>query len=139
MYQVVYVSAARRELPREELAALLAKSRVNNARLGITGMLLYHEGNFMQALEGEREVVEALMAKIERDARHGTVMVLLRRETAEREFAAWSMGLVSTRGLSPDDLAAYSPLLRDPDKARHLFTEPDLAYKVLLSFRSNVR
>jgi hypothetical protein len=84
-------------------------------------------------------VVEALMAKIERDTRHGAVMVLLRRDTAEREFAAWSMGLVSTRGLSPDDLAAYSPLLRDPDKARHLFTEPDLAYKVLLSFRANVR
>ncbi|MEM7363377.1 MAG: BLUF domain-containing protein, partial [Pseudomonadota bacterium] len=36
---------------------------------GVTGMLLYHEGSFLQALEGDRAVVEALYERIEEDPR----------------------------------------------------------------------
>ena len=53
MYQLIYLSSATEMFTKEKLLALLEQSRPNNARLGITGILLYSNGNFMQTLEGE--------------------------------------------------------------------------------------
>jgi hypothetical protein len=63
MYQVFYSSAALVPFSDAELTDLLAVSRANNLRLGVTGMLLYHDGSFLQALEGEETIVERLYAK----------------------------------------------------------------------------
>ncbi len=57
MFFLVYVSSAVRPFSRVDLDDLLATSRANNARVGITGMLLYKDGNFMQVLEGDEEAV----------------------------------------------------------------------------------
>ena len=48
MLSLVYVSSALREFSKSELVELLEKSRKKNTRLGLTGMLLYKEGNFIQ-------------------------------------------------------------------------------------------
>ncbi len=63
MFSLTYVSSAVRPFAEDELADLLAVSRQNNARLGITGMLLYKDGNFMQVLEGEEAEVRTLYEK----------------------------------------------------------------------------
>ena len=52
IYQLVYISAANHEFTEKELHELLSKARKNNESYGITGMLLYHQGSFIQALEG---------------------------------------------------------------------------------------
>ena len=49
-HEIVYVSSATRPFQEAELQDLLLKARENNARLGVTGMLLYIGGNFMQLL-----------------------------------------------------------------------------------------
>ena len=67
--RVLYVAAARNPFSREELAALLAKSRANNERDGVTGMLLYRDGLFIQALEGPPGAMRALLARIRADSR----------------------------------------------------------------------
>ena len=69
--QLGYASAATVEFSDDDLRELLAKSRSNNMAAGITGMLLYHEGSFLQVLEGPSEAVEHLYARIRRDKRHG--------------------------------------------------------------------
>ena len=71
---------------------LLEHARRNNEKAGVTGMLLYKDGNFMQVLEGEERVVQALSAKIGRDPRHEKMVTLLEGPLAEREFSDWSMG-----------------------------------------------
>jgi Sensors of blue-light using FAD. len=48
MFFLVYVSSATRPFSREDLRVLLETCRKNNAELGVTGMLLYKDGNFMQ-------------------------------------------------------------------------------------------
>jgi hypothetical protein len=53
-----------------ELDEILLKSRVNNASLGITGILLFNLGSFFQVLEGEKVTVETLYEKISKDKRH---------------------------------------------------------------------
>ena len=60
MFHLVYVSSAVRPFSKSELVELLNVTRDNNSRLGVTGMLLYRDGNFMQVLEGGEPVVRAL-------------------------------------------------------------------------------
>lgn len=60
MIQLVYMSAALWRPTRSDLVTLLAKARQNNSQLGVTGMLLYHDGSFMQVLEGEEPAVIGL-------------------------------------------------------------------------------
>ncbi|HSM42684.1 MAG TPA: BLUF domain-containing protein, partial [Afifellaceae bacterium] len=54
MYCLVYVSAAHHLMGDDELTEILETSRARNAAAGITGMLLYKDGSFMQLLEGAK-------------------------------------------------------------------------------------
>jgi hypothetical protein len=101
----IYASAASREFETEELADLLQLALANNARLGLTGMLLHAEGSFFQVLEGPAAVVDALFARIERDQRHGAVTMIIREPIPKRHFDAWSMGFYT---VSRDELAGMS-------------------------------
>ena len=76
-----------------ELAGILAVSRANNARDGVTGALLYSEGCFAQVLEGELAAVERTFERIQCDPRHGEVVVLEAGRVEQRLFGAWDMAL----------------------------------------------
>ncbi|URW76238.1 BLUF domain-containing protein [Sphingomonas donggukensis] len=89
MRQFIYVSTATAE--RIDIADILATSRVNNRRDGLSG-LLYSDGKrFLQALEGEPRAIDAAYARIARDARHRSVVILSDREIDAREFGDWAM------------------------------------------------
>ncbi len=89
----IYCSAsAKTDLSPIELDALLEECRQNNAKVDVTGMLLYQNGSFFQILEGERAVVATLFKKIEADKRHSRVTKIILEPTSERAFAAWTMG-----------------------------------------------
>jgi hypothetical protein len=129
MYQLVYVSSAERLFTRQELLQLLEKSRVNNTQLGITGMLLYRDGNIMQVLEGEEAVVLHLFERISRDSRHKGVIVLLREQGTERMFPEWTMGFRDLDSPEVRQIEGYSEFLNEPltaelgpDRARRLLT-----------------
>ena len=92
VFQLGYASAASRPFSDDELIELLAKARANNQRLGVTGMLLYHEGSFLQVLEGRRKTVEALYEVIAADPRHTDAMLLFRQDDDQRRFEDWTMG-----------------------------------------------
>jgi hypothetical protein len=111
MHQVIYSSAAITPFSEAELTDLLAAARVNNGRLGVTGMLLYHEGSFLQALEGDEQVLENLYAKIGKDKRHHRLVALLRRQVAARHFDQWQMGFASMKAL-PNNMPGFSEYLR---------------------------
>lgn len=104
LIQLVYASRATFQSSSEgvdrEVARILVKSRINNPKKQIGGVLYFGNGYFMQALEGIAEEVDAVFAKIAKDRRHTDVKVILRREIEEPRFASWSMKYV----LSADDL-----------------------------------
>lgn len=100
----IYASAASRPIAERELQAILEHSRVNNAGLDITGMLLHVEGSFFQVLEGPAERVAALFDRISQDERHEGVVEIIREPLPRRAFGQWSMGFVSAR--PPEVLAA---------------------------------
>lgn len=107
MIQVTYISSATRPFSSEELQDMLQRFRENNARLGVTGMLLYGNQTFLQVLEGEERTVNGLMETIRRDPRHHDFRVLERKQVERREYADWSMGF---KRVSGDDLRAVEGL-----------------------------
>jgi hypothetical protein len=92
LLSIVYVSAAVAPFSEAELATLLAQSRENNAAAGLTGMLLYRDGQFMQALEGDDEAVRAIYEVVAADDRHDRVRTVLEEQITERRFPSWTMG-----------------------------------------------
>ena len=95
MHKLIYSSRPAAGLSRPDLRAILAASRTRNARAGVTGRLLYSDAAFLQVLEGEEEAVRATFARIEADARHHDVRVLVDEDSPGRAFGEWSMGFSS--------------------------------------------
>lgn len=139
LVQVVYASAATVMFKPEDLDALLRRSRDKNAARNISGMLLYHEGSFLQVLEGEADAVDALYEQISMDRRHGGVIRMLRAEIEERTFGEWSMGFVDTKGLDPDTLDGFSGMLSARRGDLQEFAERSNAHRLLYSFRNSIR
>jgi hypothetical protein len=109
MIQLVYVSSAVRPFTDPQLRELLAKARANNIASGITGMLLHQQGAFLQMLEGDAAAVDPVFAKIEKDRRHASILVLTRIEVGGRTFPDWSMGFTDVTG-SAKKLIGYRHL-----------------------------
>jgi hypothetical protein len=92
MIQISYLSQASAPMSADQLIALLMQCRTNNAERGLTGMLLYGNGTFLQVLEGEDAVVDRLVDTIAADPRHVGMRLLGRRTIERRQYADWSMG-----------------------------------------------
>jgi Sensors of blue-light using FAD. len=95
MYHLIYVGSASKPFSQLELDDLVTKARQNNIRLGITGMLIYKDGNFIQLLEGEEDVVKKLYETIRTDTRLNETTVINESEVAERQFSDWVMNLLT--------------------------------------------
>jgi len=92
MIRVTYVSHISEPLSSQQLLALLLQCRTNNAAQGITGMLIYGNGTFLQTLEGDEDVIDPLMEEISKDGRHEDIRLLTRRPIESRQYADWNMG-----------------------------------------------
>ena len=92
IFQLLYLSSAKSELTEEALLQVLSESQQRNAAINITGLLLHSDGNIIQVIEGEQDVVERLFAKIQKDTRHHQVIVLSRKLVTKRDFPEFKMG-----------------------------------------------
>ena len=101
LVRLLYASRAVPAVDQDSLVAILRKSKANNPGTGITGVLCFSEGIFLQALEGGRSAVNQLYNRIVADARHTDVTLLCYEEVGERRFAGWSMGQVNMGRLNP--------------------------------------
>ena len=89
---LIYVSSAHRRLREPELESLLSVSRARNLEDGLTGVLLYNDGNFMQYLEGPDTALRQTYKRICADPLHGNLIEILLEPITERSFATWAMG-----------------------------------------------
>lgn len=95
MFQLVYLSFAEDDFnaedPERGIDNILQVARQYNADHGVTGMLLYKGGVFLQILEGPRDQIETLYGKICMDLRHFGHKVLVKQDAQERIFPEWTM------------------------------------------------
>ncbi|QYM76939.1 BLUF domain-containing protein [Leucobacter luti] len=98
---IVYSSDATAPVDEPQLIELLERARSKNGRLGITGILFFRGGRFLQYIEGPRTALDELYDDISRDSRHTHLRVLLNAEISERRFDTWRMGYEALRPTSP--------------------------------------
>ena len=98
-----YVSHATTAFTAADIEKILISARRFNAEHGITGVLCYHEGQFLQFLEGDDADLTLVKQRIQADARHSGIKVVFKDAIENRLFTGWSMAV---RGLSdiPDHL-----------------------------------
>lgn len=113
MIQITYLSSATRSMSQDDLEDILRTARENNARLGITGMLLYGNKTFIQILEGEESVVNELVKSIKRDPRHTNFQIVKKKTIDRHEYADWSMGF---KRVSGEDFEAVKGLEQFEEK-----------------------
>ena len=107
LVRLLYASRAVDATP-SAIEAILAQSRQSNPNCGITGILCYGGGIFLQAIEGGRMAVSELYSHIQRDVRHKDVALLHYEEISERRFGGWTMGQVNLLKLNHSILLKYS-------------------------------
>jgi hypothetical protein len=108
LVRLIYASRAADPQSSEATEAILSQSRSHNPARGITGILCYGGGIYLQALEGGRAPVNELYGHIQRDPRHKDVVLLSYDEIDERSFGGWTMGLVNLAKLNTSIVLKYS-------------------------------
>jgi len=100
MFHLIYSSKEKQEFTAAELKKLLRNARLRNHHVGVTGVLVYQAGTFLQALEGEDDALRTIFARIEKDPRHGDINILHRTLSLgkRRLFGDWSMGFADAHG-----------------------------------------
>ena len=107
LVRLLYASRAVNPDP-AAIDAILVQSRQHNPASGITGVLCYGNGIFLQAIEGGRSAVSELYGHIQRDARHTNVELLMFEEISERRFGGWTMGQVNMGRVNHSIMLKYA-------------------------------
>lgn len=106
------------------LSDIVTVAKIKNPLDNITGVLFFHNGRFLQILEGEAVALEKLMQILARDPRHQQIQRIVDEPILERGFSAWNMDFFN---LSDEDVL-------DPDELFHIFQ----AYKTILVVESKI-
>ncbi|HXE22940.1 MAG TPA: BLUF domain-containing protein [Rhodoferax sp.] len=107
LVRLLYASRAVDPSP-AAIDSILTQSRQYNPVSGITGILCYGGGVFLQAIEGGRVPVNDLYGHIQKDPRHKDVVLLSYEEISERRFGGWTMGQVNLSKINTNILMKYS-------------------------------
>jgi hypothetical protein len=110
LVRLLYVSRSVDADPTAATESILDSARSHNLQNGITGILCYGGGIFLQAIEGGRNQVNALYSHILGDRRHKDVVLLHYEEIAERRFGGWTMGQVNLSKLNTSIVLKYSEM-----------------------------
>jgi Sensors of blue-light using FAD len=98
--QILYCSLCSEPMTQREIEQLAATASNLNRMDHITGMLMHADGVFVQLIEGPREAINHLWARILRDSRHmGVVQLYYLREVESRVCEGWGMQLVDRQSL----------------------------------------
>lgn len=116
VFQLVYTSTAERSLTQSELDSILSSAQRNNAKIGVTGFLIYDGENFIQLLEGDERDVQSIYKRILDDARHSHVEPLLQDTKPNRSLSNWAMAYTQL----DHEGRRQSGGSMDPSKAREL-------------------
>ena len=134
MFNLVYASTATKQFSDSGLLDMLHQARDKNARLGITGLLLYKQGSFMQALEGEESTVRELYDTIRKDPRHHHVLTLMALPIPKHQFPNWSMGFRNLGDVGISSVPGYNPAPNFPAASDELSWQASVAMSLLATF-----
>lgn len=109
-YCITYFSTAVESTTEADIMDIVAFSRTKNERLGITGVLLYLNGQIVQVLEGQQSIIENLYKSIQVDPRHTNVRTVISHPIGQRLFSHWYMGYEMLTTQQYDEVRGLLPL-----------------------------
>jgi hypothetical protein len=130
--QIIYCSRLKCAYGVKDVYTILKKSRVKNARLGVSGFLLYKDNRFLQVIEGFNGSVSNLFRIIQDDLRHEEVKLITNDRTRLLQFENWYMGYSSLMDDISLEISEYlssigqrdvfDPFKIQPSEVRKLFS-----------------
>lgn len=140
MKRLIYLSSSVGLLSGKDLHGILRSARQNNRDHGVSGLLMYHDGSFLQLLEGEATDVMTTFFRISCDRRHRGVMNLSDTEVEDRLFPDWSMGFARPESMPTEaratEIRAFSAVRADLERIANRDTR---AAAVLRSYFASFR
>lgn len=129
--RVIYTSISAQELSQQDVLNILTKAVERNAERSVTGMLIYDQGSFWQALEGSHIDVMDAYDRIATDPRHHDVTLLSIEENVQRMFPKFSMGFPgflteTTEGASTIAELLAQIIAEDADRRKNAAANRDL-------------
>ena len=131
LYELLYTSVSTRVMGTDDLVSLLEQARIKNARLGVTGLLVYHNREFMQLLEGEKNTVLSLWQTIRSDERHMSARSIYEGELDERGFVNWRMGFHELTDMNAQELDGFSNFLSKGFTSEVVANNPSVARRLM--------
>lgn len=95
---LAYRSVATTRPSSSDLDMLVTRARARNRSLGVTGMLLFEDGQYFQTLEGPPDALETIWSSVESDPRHRNIEVLSQHLVPSRLFSSWDLMLCNRAG-----------------------------------------
>lgn len=129
LIRLIYASKATDGVDLNEFKRILLQAQTNNQRRDLTGMLAFNSKIFLQALEGSRDQVNDLYARLMHDPRHSAVTILDYKEIEQRHWADWSMGFAAPKAenralfLKYSQQSVFNPYCMRADAAEKMLME----------------
>lgn len=134
LIQLIYVSSLSDIKLEQDIGKILESSVRHNKENGITGMLLYANGNFLQVLEGEAEAVGESFTRICADPRHYDIIHLISGPIADRHFSQWSMGYQHLSENYLREFPKYAPFFKFHANDEAICAKSGIALELLRQF-----
>jgi hypothetical protein len=133
-----YCSLAKKDISSNDVLSILKCSRQNNEKIGVTGILLYWEktNQFLQILEGEKNIVSNLYDKISKDNRHSLSKVIYQEDIQARGFKGWSMAFKNIGEIDTSNLDGFSEFSTLDFTTERTNMRSSIAIKLIQSFKS---
>jgi hypothetical protein len=140
VHELFYCSMATREMLDADILDMLTVAREKNARLKVTGLLVYQKRTreFMQILEGEKQVVFELLDTIKADERHQSLHLIYDGEIPERNFKDWSMGFADLESVDKSKLEGVSEFLEKGYTHELIREQPSYATVLMETFKKSL-
>lgn len=140
MRRLVYTSTAVNMLDERGLQQILISARNQNGAYDITGLLIYHDGCFLQVLEGSETALKLCYARILQDPRHENCIKMADDAVVGRMFPEWWMSYRAFDDLGPNQRAQFISLQAFANRARgNDLTNDHKTNAFLLAFLSSFR
>jgi hypothetical protein len=107
---IEYVSTATKNYADADLHALLDRALTFNLEVGVTGLLLFSNGVFVQTFEGHEEDVLAVFDRIRSDPSHSLTRVITDESIERRVYPDWAM-MANFTALNPPVVAHLHSLM----------------------------
>jgi hypothetical protein len=137
LFQMLYLSETTRRWSETDLAALGEQARVRNAQSGLTGLLLYGSGHFVQVLEGRRQPLLLTYDRIGHDDRHSDLVLLVDGPIRQRAFPGWAMGVLNVDSSGDIDRQRFRDIVAAFAKSTGPVPEHAMALTLLKTFRTH--